>query len=232
MTSTPDATEPAMPSKSTRVLTIVFDSVFGLIVVAGITGLVVGLATGFLEPSLVVLLAVWTSLVSLLALPALAVLYFASPRVPLRERSALVASASWFGRVVWAGVVFAFAIVIGSVAGVVASRAESGGGLPSVVAVLSSIVLWPTVLCVVAVTYIFMAIRWCLDIGSIVAQDGGASVRGLLERHWTGPIAASRWMTLVDLLIEFGVAGVSRAALVLTLITVGLNVALLIASWN
>jgi hypothetical protein len=134
--------------------------------------------------------------------------------------------------VIWSGAVFALAIVIGSVAGVVASRAESGGGLTSAVAVLSSLVLWPTVFCVVAIAYIVMAVRWCLDLGSIVAQDGGVSVRGLLERRWTGPIVAPRRVVLIHLLIEFGVAGVSRVALILTLITVGLNVALLIASWN
>jgi len=223
VTNFSEVTEPAPSIKHNRVVTIVFDGVLGLLAVAGITVLVVGLASTFLASSLLVVLGVWTALVSAVALPALAVLYLTPPRVPLKERSALVATASWFGRVAWASVVFALAIVLGSIAGVVASKTEASDGLSSTIAILFYTVFWPTVFCVVAITFVIVAIRWCLDLGRIVAEGGGARVRDLLETRWTGPFP-SRWVGLIQLLVGFGVAGVSRVALILTLITVAWNV--------
>jgi hypothetical protein len=173
-----------------------------------------------------------------MAWPAIAVLYFSTPRVPLKQRSALIASASWFGRAVWAAAVFALSIVIGAVAGVVASTASGSGradgsGLVLAIEATAALVFWPAILTVVAVAYVVVGVRWVLDLGAIVAEDGGAVVRSLLERRWTGPLRLSTRATgLLDVLIELGVAGISRIALVLTLVTVGLNVALSATSWH
>lgn len=223
--------------KANRVLAIVFDGLAGLLVVAALVVLVVGLAASFAAATLSILLGIWTALVGLFSLPALAVLYLSKPRVPLRERSALVASASWFGRVLWSTAVFSLSIVIGSVAGVVASGAtergeDFGSGVGVAITTLSTMVLWPALLCVGAIAYVVMGIRWCLDLGSIVAEDGGVHVRALFEHRWTGPLSVSpKWSPLVDVLVEMGLSLISRSALVATLITVGLNFALFVWSW-
>jgi hypothetical protein len=166
------------------------------------------------------------------------VLYFSTPRVPLKQRSALIASASWFGRAVWAAAVFAVSIVIGAVAGVVASDAnesgrEGGVGIGLAIEATASLVLWPSILTVVAVAYVVVGVRWVLDLGTIVAEDGGTVVRSLLERRWTGPLRLSpRADGLLNILLELGIAGISRIALVLTLVTVALNVVLAVTSFR
>jgi hypothetical protein len=224
-------------SKRTRILTIVGDAITGLFVAATIVVLVVQLAAFFLDGPALAWLGIWAGLVSLLSLPALAVLHLSKPRVPLEDRSALVASASWFGRILWSAFVFSASIVIGSVAGIVASTAtqqgdEMGADVSNVIVSLSSTILWPIVLGIGAVAYIVMGIRWSLDLGSIVAEGRGTVVRALLENRWTGPLPmSSTWSSLVDTLIEVGLTFVSRIALILTLITIGLNFGLAVWNW-
>jgi len=218
-------------------MNIVFDIIGGFVAVAGIAVLAVTLASSFLPSSLVVLVAIWTTMVALLALPALAMLFFSPPRVPLRERSALMASASWFGRAVWSGAVFALSIGIGSVAGVVASKASEGGedfssGLSLALNAVGGLVFLPALLAVVSGAFITMGARWNSDLGAIVAEDGGASLRLLVERRWTGTMERSpRRDDIFGLAVEVGVGGVSRGALVLTLITVGVVAAAMVADW-
>lgn len=223
-------------SDGTRLLTIVSDVITGLFVAAMIVVLVVQLADSFLDGAALAWLGIWVGLLSLLSLPALAILHLSIPRVPLKERSALVASASWFGRVLWSAFVFSASILIGSIAGVIASSRiqlgnKLGTDLDSVIMTLSSTILWPIVLGIGAVAYIVMGVRWCWDLGSIVADGSGTVVRAMLEDRWTGPLAkSSTWSSVVDFLIEVGLTIVSRIALILTLITIGLSFGL--ALWN
>lgn len=228
----------AVSSESNRKVAVLLDGLCGLVGVGSVTYLVVGLASPLLPVWGLILLAAWTVFVCSMALPAIAVLYFSTPRVPLKQRSALIASASWFGRAVWAAAVFALSIVIGAVAGVVASSAnasgrDGAGGLGLAIEATASLVLWPAILIVVAVAYVVVGVRWVLDLGTIVAEDGGAVVRALLERRWTGPLRlSSKAIGLLNILLELGIAGISRLALVLTLVTVGLTVVFAATSWR
>lgn len=213
---------------------IASDILSALLVVAVITMLVLALVGPVLSDLAVILFGIWAFIVSLFALPALFVLHIAPPRVPLRERSALLASVSWFGRAAWAGVVFALAIVMGALAGVVASEtsnasADAAKGLELSLQILGPMVLWPTIVMVAAVAYIVMAIRWLFDLGAIISEDGGRAVRALLEERWRGQFSrALKWATLFGLILEFGVGFISRAALALTLVTVAIAMGLLI----
>jgi hypothetical protein len=238
MTAQPELPAAAVLSRSDRITTLIFDGIGGLVGIGGVTYLVVSLASPLLAGWGLALLAAWTAVLCLMALPAIAILHFSTPRVPLKQRSALIASASWFGRAVWAAAVFAVSIVVGAVAGVVASDAnesgrEGGVGIGLAIEATASLVLWPSILTVVAVAYVVVGVRWVLDLGTIVAEDGGAVVRALLERRWTGPLQLSpRAAGLLNILLELGIAGISRIALVLTLVTVGLNVVLAATSFR
>jgi hypothetical protein len=216
----------------------VLDGLCGLVGVGCVTYLVVGLASPVLPAWGLTVLGVWTVFVCSMALPAIAVLYYSPPRVPLKQRSALIASASWFGRAVWAAAVFALSIVIGAVAGVVASTAnesgrDDGSGLGLAIEATAALVLGPAILIVVAVAYVVVGIRWVLDLGSIVAEDGGAVVRTLLERRWTGPLRLSSSASgLLNILLELGIAGISRLALAVSLVTVGSVVVIAGVNWQ
>jgi hypothetical protein len=229
---------PSSKSRTTRLLAVGFDGATGLFGVGAVTYLVVSLSamrvTGWVLP----IIGIWTVLVCLAALPAVAVLFFSPPRVPLSQRSALVASASWFGRAVWAGVVFALSIAIGAVAGVIASAANESGrydgsGIVLAIQATATLVLWPALQVVVAAAYVITGIRWSLDLRAIVEEQRGDGVRKLLERRWVGPLRLSHAADgLLDLVIEYGIGGLSRFALVLTLVTVAISVAVGATSWN
>ncbi|TQO20994.1 hypothetical protein FB472_2655 [Rhodoglobus vestalii] len=233
------ATEPITgTSKRTRVFNVVSDGITGLLVVIIIFALVVGFSIDVLGTPFAVGFGIWAAVCGLVSFPALAVLALSKPRIPLRERSALAASASWFARVVFSAFVFALSIVLGSVAGVVASNASNGGedlesGLGLAFSVLGTAVLFPTVLAAAAFAFLVMGTRWCWDLGSIVTEGRGGHVRALVERRWTGPLSMSpRLHTLVDLFIEGGFLDVSRVGLVFTLITVALSVACLLSGFS
>jgi hypothetical protein len=218
-------------------MTVVLDGLVGLSAVGIVTSLVVSLAGARVGGWPLLVLAAWTLSVSFFALPAIAVLFFSPPRISLRQRSALVASASWFGRTVWAGAVFALSIVIGSVAGVVAAEANesahaAGDGLARAIEATASLVLWPAIQMVVAVGYVVVGTRWVVELGEIVREEHGNVARMLLERRWAGPLPRSLGATgLLNLVIEFGIGGLCRFALVLTLATVAFSVIGAVISW-
>jgi hypothetical protein len=106
----------------TRVVQIVLDAIVTLGAFAIAIFFAVWLFSVTLPPPIVVILSIFATLAIIAVTPGLVVLYVSPPRIPLRERSALVASATGFIRSAWSAVVFALAIVIGSVAGALASK--------------------------------------------------------------------------------------------------------------
>jgi hypothetical protein len=229
--------EASSTTKRNRIVAIVFDGVIGLVGIGAVSCVVLGLASIQLTGWGLALLALWTVVICVAALPAVAVLFFSPPRVPLKERSALVASASWFGKAVWAGAMFALSIVIGAIAGIVASTAnesasKGGDGIILAIEATASLVLWPAIQTVIVVAYVVTGIRWSIDLGAIVSEDRGNSVRRLLEERWSGPLQLSPAASgLLNLTIEYGIGGISRGALVLTLITAAGSVVSAATSW-
>jgi hypothetical protein len=159
-------------------------------------------------------------------MPALAILYAATPRTPLSQRSALFASASWFGKAVWSGVVFVLSVVIGSVTGIVASRASEAESDMAMAIQLafgatSQFVVWPVLATVVAIAYGVMGVRWFLDAGWLAEGGHAGQAVAWLERRWfpTRQAADVRSpLLLVELLLRIG-----QFALAATLLTVGLS---------
>jgi hypothetical protein len=214
---------------------IAYDCAGGLFAAGLIVFVVVNMAIPSLSTAGVVVLAVWVSLLGLAAMPGLGVLLISPPRVPLRERSALLASASWFGKSVWASLVFALSVAIGAIAGVVASKAsESPGGidLDQIIGVLGGLVIWPVVLVVAGVAYVVMGVRWLLDLGAIISDERGTAVRARLEKRWGATLATSpQYAQLVDLILEFSLGVLGRGALALLLLTVGITTGAYVAIW-
>lgn len=211
---------------------MLFDVVTALVVVGASVTIVVGIAAPWISSLLATILGIWTGAMTLLALPALFVLHASPPRVRLSQRSALFASASWFARSVWAGSVFALSIVLGAVAGIVASRVSDsehnlGTALTESIAGVAQLTLWPIVLTVAAVAYVVMGARWMLDLGRIVEEGGALKVLMTLEERWFGPkelsIEAIRLRRAGSL---FVVSFAGRVALFLVLVTVAATVAL------
>jgi hypothetical protein len=225
-----ESTESDSPPSTSRSVAarILSDCVSGLFAVAALVFTVVGLLERLVPIGWVVALAVWTAVIGVGALPALGMLLVAPPRVPLRERSALVASASWFGRAIWASGLFGLSVVIGAIAGVVAAKAvESTPGfdLTDVLGQLAILVLWPSVLLVAAIAYVILG-------GAIIADDHGTAVRALLEKRWRVPLASwQKYQQLVDLILELSLGFFSRGALILTMVTVGAVAWAFIVSW-
>lgn len=230
--TSPPSTPSILNSAAARIL---YDCVAGLFAAGLVVFVVVSMASVSVPVPGVVILAVWVSIISIAALPALGVLLISPPRVPLRERSALVASASWFGKAIWASLVFALSIVIGSIAGVVAAKAsENPGGtdVNQTIGALSGLVLWPVVLAVAGVAYVVMGLRWLVDLGAIVDDQQGRAVRALLEARWRTTLATTpKHEPLVDVILEFSLGLLGRLALALMLLTVGVTTATYVASW-
>ena len=205
-------------------VTLVLDVAMILVVASAPTELTVVLIAPLLPSSLVTICGIWTGVVSVLAIPAVVVLHMSPPRLPLSQRSALVASAAWFIRAVGAGIVFALSIVLGAVAGVVASRVSDaqpnlGSALGLAFADTAQVVLWPILAVVVGVAYLIMAIRWLVDLGWIVEAGGGTAAWKQLTERWgftPGP-RGEFWVYLF-------VALIGRIALFLTLVTVAVAV--------
>lgn len=211
---------------------MILDGFQGVLVVGATTAVVVMVAEPVAPPPALFLLGFWTIGVALLALPALVVLHATPPPVPLSQRSALFASAKWFGRTVWAGMVFAVSIVIGTVAGVAASRTSDaeqdfGKALGAVITTTSQIALWPIVAAVAAVAYAVMGIKWILDLGAISDNGGAHQVWATLELRWFGPKSLNaNHLRLRQGLAWIAASLVGRVGLILTLLTLGLAAAI------
>ena len=230
--SEPETTPPISRAAALRILS---DCASGLVAVAAIVITVTGLLDRLVPTGWVVGLGIWTAVVGTGALPALGLLLVAPPRIPLRERSALFASASWFGRAVWASALFSLSIIIGAIAGVLASQAVEIApefDLQKTIEHLAMLVLWPTVLLVTAIAYVIMGIRWLRDLGAIIADDHGSAARMLLEKRWGVSLGTTlRHKGLVDGILELSVGLLSRVALFLTMATVGAIASAYVASW-
>lgn len=220
-----------MPAKG-RVALMILDGLLGLLLITAITGAVVTVAAPVAPQPLLVVLGIWTVGTSLLAMPALIVLHMSPPRVPLSQRSALFSSAKWFGRTVWAAAVFALSSVLGAVTGVVASRVSEserdlGGAIGASLEMTAQIALWPILAGVITVAYVVMSVRWMLDLGAIADSGGAHDVWKTLERRWFRPTSASAPRArLWSGLSWIAASVVGRIGLSLTLITVGLDVAI------
>ena len=218
-------------TRPARVLAVIFDILQCLILVAVPVAIVVVTTSPWVPGALIFVLGLWTFLVSVLAVPAVVVLHNSPPRIPISQRSALVASASWFGRSVWAGAVFALSIVLGAVAGVVSSRISEhehdlGSALGKSITGVAQLALWPIVLTVAAIAYVVMGARWLFDLGSIVDGGGARTVATAFERQWFGERAQSPDSSQVrDGVTTLVVSVVGRVALLLTMLTVGAAVA-------
>lgn len=170
-------------------------------------------------------------MVTVLAVPAVVVLYPSPPRAPLSQRSALFASASWFGRAVWAGAVFALSIVLGAVVGVVSSRISEtqhdlGRALTDSIVGVAQLALWPIVLTVAAAAYLIMGIRWLSDLGRIVDEGGARTVVMSLEARSFAPREVSSDSGDVrDAITVLAVSLLGRVALSLAMLTVALTIA-------
>jgi hypothetical protein len=148
-----------------RVVQIVFDAIGTLGAFAIAVYVTVSLLSVTLPPPIVVGLSIFATLAMLTVAPGLVVLYVSPPRRPLRERSALVASATWFIRSAWSAVVFALAIVIGSMAGALASKSlenapDLSTGVQQTWNGLFATAFGPIVLTVTTITFLVMALRW------------------------------------------------------------------------
>ena len=211
---------------------MVLDGFQGALVVGAITAIVVAVAAPVAPQPLLFLLGFWTVGIALVALPALVVLHLSPPRAPLSQRSALFASAKWFGRTVWAGMVFAVSIVLGTVAGVAASRISDaeqdlGVALEAVLTTTAQIALWPILAAVAAVAYVVMGVRWVLDLGAISDNGGAHQVWAMLELRWFGPKSLNaNHSRLRQGLAWITASFVGRVGLILTLVTIGLVVAI------
>lgn len=225
-----DLTE-EMPAKG-RVALMILDGLLGFVLVAAIAAAVVTVAAPVAPQPLLVVLGIWTVGTSILAMPALTVLHLSPPRVPLSQRSALFSSAKWFGRTVWAAAIFALSIVLGAVTGVVASRVSEaerdlGDALGASFATTAEIALWPIMASVIAIAYVVMSVRWILDLGAIADSGGAHDVWRMLERRWFGQSSQSAARARLGSGLSWIAASVvGRVGLSLTLITVGLDVAI------
>jgi hypothetical protein len=219
------------PAKG-RVALMILDVLQGLVLVAAITAAVVTVATPITPQPLLIILGIWTAGTSIWAMPALTVLHMSPPRVPLSQRSALFSSAKWFGRTVWAAAVFALSIVLGAVSGVVASRVSESerdlsDALGASLETTAQIALWPILAGVISIAYVVMSIRWLLDLGAIADSGGAHDVWQSLERRWFGHTSPSAARArLGPGLTWFAASVVGRVGLSLTLVTVGLVIAI------
>ena len=211
---------------------VVLDTLEGLIVVGGITALAVAVAAPIATQPGLITLGIWTALSSIAALPALVVLHLSPPRIPLKDRSALFSSAKWFGGAVWSAVVFSVSIVLGTMTGLVASRATGSEqdlavALGSAFSATAQIAVWPILAGVAALAYVVMGVRWLIDLGKIA--DGGEAhdVWVRLEQRWfqtTGPtLSRGQFRPFLSWLLA---SVVGRFGLIATLLTVGLDVAI------
>ena len=214
-----------------RVTTAVLDLMYCAVIVAVPVTVVVVIAAPWLSAPVDVGLGIWTGLMMVGAVPALVVLYVSPPRVPLSKRSALFASATWFGRAVGAAAVFSLSIVLGSVAGVIASRVSEtdhhlGAAVSASIAALVQLALWPIVLSVAAFAYLATGIRWLLDLGRIVDEGGARMILMSLEARWFGPREVSpRGRAIRDAVSVATVSIFGRIALSLAMLTVVVTVA-------
>jgi hypothetical protein len=226
------AGSPPLGLAGKRIFVLVADVVLGLALIAMIVIAVVSVPSLVAPQGVLVVLAIWTAAISLMAMPALIVLYLSPPRVSLRERSALIASASWFGRSIWAGAVFAGSIVLGAVSGVVAARVSDseqdlGVALGSVIAATTQIALWPTIGAVASVAFVVMGMRWVIDLSAISDEGGAHQIWGVLERRWLGAVDTSaRRVKLTRGLSWLAASLVGRLGLILLLVTISLDVAI------
>jgi hypothetical protein len=212
-------------------MTVILDILQCMTLVAMPVAIVVVTTSPWVPGALTFVLGLWTFLVSVLAVPAVVVLHNSPPRIPISQRSALIASASWFWRSVWAGAVFALSIVLGAVAGVVSSRISEhehdlGSALGESITGVAQFALWPIVLTVAAVAYVVMGARWLFDLGRIVDDGGARTVAAAFERRWFGEGVHSPDLSKVrDGVTTLVVSVVGRVALLLTMVTVGAAVA-------
>jgi hypothetical protein len=217
---------------ATRVVQIVLDvaATLGAIVI-GVFVAVELLSVTLTAPA-VVGLSIFATIAMIAVAPGLVVLYVSAPRRPLRERSALVASATWFIRAAWSAVVFALAIVIGSVAGALASKSlESASDLSAGVQQawngLLETAFGPIVLTVTGVTFVVMVLRWGFDLRTIVRDGDALAAVKMFEQRWTGNVresdAAQWWRNLITSVL------IKRVSLIaLFVLTVGLGIVLII----
>lgn len=208
------------------------DALGALTAVGLVTAVVALSAAPWLGPFTWVL-AVWTALATIAALPAVIVLMMSPPTRPLHERSALVHRARWFGKAVWAAFLFGASIVLGTMTGVLASAAapsqdEIGGALASIIAGTSSIALWPVLGVAAAVGYVWMVVGWLVDLDRIERKRGLENLWRQATMRWTAsaqtePSASS--LALLDLVLHIG-----RLGLLTTAVTLGLTVAAMLTS--
>lgn len=207
-----------------RRVTLVLDAVMVLFAATALGALVAELIATATQTPLVIATGLWTGVVAILASPAVLVLHLSPPRVPLAQRSALFASASWFIRAVGAGTVFALSIVLGAVAGVVASRVSDpqpslGAALTVAFGATAQVALWPILAAVASIAYVVMGIRWLVDLGAIVEAGGGTAAWTQLTKRW-GLTPGQRG----EFWVYVFVAVMGRIALFLTLVTVAVAV--------
>lgn len=211
---------------------MIFDLVQAAFIVGMITALVVMTAALITAGTLLVILGIWTAVISIWSLPALVVLYRSPPRVPLSQRSALVASAKWFGNAIWAAVVFVLSIALGTIAGILAStvadnETDVGTALNSALAVTAQVVLGPVLATVAAIAYLITGVRWLRDL-EVISDEGGAEKVWIdMEHRWFGPAEQSGSGGGGRALIVWFAGNVTgRVGLILTLVTIFLNIAI------
>lgn len=212
---------------SARLWAVSLDALTGLVIVAAVTSVAVAVATPVAPTWATVVLGVWTAIATIWALPAIVVLFFSPPPRPLKERSALFASAAWFGRTLWASVVFALSILFGTLAGVTASRSsDSGGDFGAILSATAQLAVWPVVAAVAAVAYLVMSVRWFLDLGTILRDGTADRIWADLELRWLGTSYRPGWYVRSRPHLPGAVVGgLGRFGLGLTVVTLGVNVA-------
>ena len=218
------------PSPHRGLLLLLMDVVFGILIIGTVVAFVVAIPATVASGPVLIVLGIWTALVTIWAVPGLVVLYLSPPVTPLRERSALIASATWFGRSLWSGVVFVASILLGTVTGLVASRigdSESnlGSAMGSVFGTMAQLALWPFLATVAGVAFVIMGIRWLVDLRVISERGGAHEVLLGLQRRWFGAENSSASDSRVGATLSFLAASlVGRVGLVLLLLTVLLDV--------
>ncbi|NYG99236.1 hypothetical protein BJ979_001862 [Schumannella luteola] len=145
------------------------------------------------------------------AAPALIVLWMSPPPRPLVQRSALVARAAWFGRTVFAVSVFGFSIIAGSVAGVIASKvADAASPEHAIDAAWGAItgIALPALGAVFGALYVYVGVRWLMDLGTLLAEERAKRVIDRLILRWAGDTEPSRRrhgiVTFAELAVDGG----------------------------
>lgn len=211
---------------SARLWAVSLDALTGIVIVAAATSVAVAVATPVAPTWASIVLGVWTAIATIWALPAIVVLHLSPPPVPLKERSALFSSAAWFGRTLWAGIVFALSILFGTLAGVAASRSsDSGGDFGAILSATAQLAVWPVLAAVAAVAYVVMGVRWFLDLGTILRDGTADRIWADLELRWLGTSHRPAWYVRIrPHLLGFVIGGLGRFGLGLTVVTLGVNV--------